>query len=94
MENTSQSGLTLYYFRANWCHTCGSFDPTYNRVTALNIHPIKTIVIDIDQDKKLVSRFNITSVPTVVVAKDGEELEKQVGQLSTNRLKALMSKYV
>lgn len=93
MESTSQSGLILYYFRANWCHTCGSFDPTYNRVTALNTFPIKTTVVDIDQDKDLVAKFGITSVPTVVVARDGQELEKQVGQLSTNRLKALMSKY-
>jgi thioredoxin 1 len=92
MENSSQP-VTLYYFRANWCHSCGSFDPTYNQVVTYKTIPLKTQVVDIDQEKELVSKFQVTSVPTILVVKNDQVIERIVGEMSTKRLNLLIGKY-
>jgi thioredoxin 1 len=92
METPSQT-VTLYYFRANWCHTCGSFDPTYNKAVSYGNIPLQTQVVDIDQDKELVSKFQVTSVPTILVVKNDTVVERIVGEMSTKRLNLLIGKY-
>jgi thioredoxin 1 len=93
MENTSSPGVMLYYFRANWCKTCSSFDPTYSGVVSYGSTPIKTQVVDIDQEKDLVSKYQITSVPTILVVQNDTVMDRIVGEMSTKRLNLLIGKY-
>lgn len=50
-----------YYFTAEWCAPCKSIKPKV-------IESGKAQIVDIDSNKELVKRYNIKSVPTVIVA--------------------------
>ena len=55
---------TLKYFSAAWCGPCKSFKP---------------IMTDIDQSETLARKYNVMSVPTVVIEENGIELSRFIG---------------
>lgn len=73
----------LYYFSANWCPSCKGFSQTINQIS--QITPI--INIDCDYEPDVVSKFNVKSIPTVIIAEGGKELRRFTGVKSYQELK-------
>ena len=66
----------LLYFSAPWCGPCKSFGPTMDRVAGEGIPVSK---INIDYDATAPTKYNIKSVPTVVLVQNGQEVKRFVG---------------
>ena len=67
---------------------CKMLYPILDKVTSeLNC---KLAKVDIDENEELIRRFNIVSVPTIKIYKDGKEINSSVGLISENRLKELL----
>ena len=65
----------IYYFFADWCQPCQSFSPTMDRIKATI--PVEKINIDYESDRARVA--NVMSIPTVVLAENGQEIKRFVG---------------
>lgn len=67
----------LVYISATWCGPCKMFGPTMEKVAATGI-PVRKV--DADQDKQVLSDYQIRSVPAVIkVDSSGKMLDKFVG---------------
>jgi thioredoxin 1 len=66
----------LFYFTAEWCVPCQSFSPTMDRIKNTGI-TVEKINIDYESDRARVA--NVMSIPTVVLAENGQEIKRFVG---------------
>ena len=70
---------TLFYFSADWCQPCQSLKPIMDMVAQKGI-PVERINIDYETDRTKAA--NVTSVPTVVLAENGQEIKRFTGAKS------------
>ncbi|MDO4691019.1 MAG: thioredoxin [Fusobacterium sp.] len=90
-EVLEAKGLVVVDFGANWCGPCKSLLPILNEV--VNEDPNKKIVkVDIDEEEELAKEYKIMSVPTLFVFKNGEVIDKSVGLIQKDEVKALFAK--
>ena len=65
----------IFLFTAEWCPGCKTLEPTMDRIKATI--PVEKINIDYESDRARVA--NIMSIPTVVLAENGQEIKRFVG---------------
>ena len=78
-------------FFATWCGPCKSLSPVLEDVVAEDSFK-KIVKVDIDAEPELASEYKIMSVPTLLLFKHGEVVEKSVGLIQKDEVKALFSK--
>jgi thioredoxin 1 len=82
-----QHGVTLVDFHANWCGPCRMLAPVLEQV-AKDVKGKATIAkIDIDTEQKTAAHFQITSVPTIILFKDGKEVNRLIGLRNAEAIK-------
>lgn len=72
-------GITLVDFFATWCAPCRMLTPIIEEVAEHFKDKIQVAKIDIDEDQKVASQFQVTSVPTMILFKDGKEINRFIG---------------
>ncbi len=80
-------------FWAPWCGPCKMMAPNFER--AATNFPLKALFakVNTENEQNLGARFNIRSIPTIIVFKGGREVERVSGALDVNALASLASKY-
>lgn len=68
----------LLDFYADWCGPCRMVAPAVQEIAEENDH-IKVGKINVDQQMELAARFQVTSIPLLVVIKDGEVVNQALG---------------
>ena len=80
-------GLTLIDFFADWCGPCRMLAPVLEEVAA-NLEGQASIAkLDIDAYQEIAAEYQITSVPTIILFKDGKEAGRIVGLRDAAQLK-------
>jgi thioredoxin 1 len=70
--------VTVKKFSAAWCGPCRMLAPMFEQVKGAYSN-VTFEDIDIDENFEQVEKYNVTSVPTVVIVKNGEIFERFVG---------------
>lgn len=76
--------LVLVDFFATWCGPCRMLSPIIEEVA--NEEKVKVIKVDVDKHEDIAKRFGIMSIPTVIVFKNGEEVNKNIGLVSKEEI--------
>ena len=87
---TVSSGVTLVDFWAPWCGPCRMQGPIVDEVA--NSYDGKAVVakVNVDEVSDAPAKFNVASIPTLVVMKDGKEVKRFVGVSSAAELGAAL----
>lgn len=65
-------------FFANWCEPCKMMSPVIDEI-AEELQNIKVGKINVDENQDLAMKYNVMSIPTIVIIKDGKEIKRFVG---------------
>ena len=75
----------LLDFFATWCGPCRMIAPILEEIAAENEN-IKVCKIDVDQEPELAMQFKVSSIPLLVVMKDGQILSQALGAKPKNQI--------
>ncbi len=88
-DTVESNDIVLLDFWAEWCGPCKTFGPIYERVS--DNHPDLTFgKVDTDAEQALGAAFQIRSIPTIMVIRDGVMVFKQAGVLPEAALEDLI----
>ncbi len=83
----------LIDFFATWCGPCKMMHPVLESLAASVGEKARIIKIDIDKNQQLASIYNVRSVPTLMVFKNGELQWRQSGVQSEEALRQVLEQY-
>ena len=78
-ENEIKKGVVLVDFFATWCGPCRMMGAILEEVDKEIEGKAKIVKIDVDQNQDLARRFEVMSIPTLILFKNGQMVEKHVG---------------
>ena len=73
------SGIVLVDFWATWCPPCRMESPIIENISSEMLGKINVYKIDIDESPAIAVKFNVQSIPTLIIFKDGKLAEQFVG---------------
>lgn len=87
-------GLTLVDFWAPWCGPCRMQSPVIDELAEELAGQVDFYKMNVDEEQETAREFGIMSIPTLLVKKDGEVVEKLVGFHDKNRLNEILSHHM
>ncbi len=90
--NIITQGVVLVDFYADWCGPCRMLSPILEALATEMGDKMQVAKLDVDHAPKTTSTYQITSVPTMIVFKNGKEHERIVGLKDLETLKKIVSR--
>ena len=83
----SSGGRVLVDFWAPWCGPCRMQAPILEKLSGDDSVKAKICKINTDENASLAQKYGISSIPTLILFEDGNEIERMVGVQTENSLK-------
>ncbi len=84
-EVLDQEGAVLVDFWATWCGPCRVLHPVLEEIAAER-DDVKIISLDIDENQSTAAQYEVLSVPTMILFKDGQLVKRMVGAMPKRKL--------
>ncbi len=76
----------LVDFWAEWCGPCKAMAPVLDQISVEQAHRLRIVKVDVDENSDYAGRLGVMSIPTLVLFKDGEPVERIVGFIPKEQL--------
>ena len=91
-EVLEYNGIAIVKFYGSWCGPCKMLASVLEEMDEYD--NLKVVGLDVDKNMTLAKQFGVMSVPTLLVFKDGAEVDKIVGFRSKSQLDEIFTNYV
>lgn len=89
-EVLKANGTVLVDFWATWCGPCRMLSPIVDQVA--EEHPeVKVGKVNVDEQPELAQQFDIMSIPTLLVFRNGQKVNESVGLIPKEKVESLLS---
>lgn len=78
-NNLVNDDFVLVDFYANWCGPCKMLSPVLEELE--NSRGVKVVKIDVDKNEEVARTYGVMSIPTLIMFKNGELVDKKVGYI-------------
>ncbi len=89
--STISNGVTLVDFYADWCGPCRMIAPILDELSAQFAGKAKIAKLDIESAQDTTTNYQVTSIPTVILFKNGKEVSRVVGLREKEAFASLIS---
>ena len=86
----SSDKTVLIDFWAEWCGPCRMMSPVIDEI-ADEVSDVKVCKVNVDEASDLASMFGIESIPTLIVIKNGQTVNKSIGLISKEQVLSLIN---
>ncbi|MBS7635987.1 thioredoxin [Candidatus Bathyarchaeota archaeon] len=93
-EIVSKNPLVLVDFFADWCMPCRMMAPVIEELAKKYAGKVLIGKINVDENPATADRFQVFSIPTLVILKAGEEVDRIVGFVPKSEVEARLKKYL
>ncbi len=80
-----KNGVVFVDFFAKWCGPCKMISPIIDEISN-ELEDVTFVKVDVDESNDVASMFNIMSIPTLLIFKDGKLKGKNVGFMSKGEI--------
>lgn len=91
-DSTIATGVTLVDMYADWCGPCQAIAPIIEELATEYEGKAKIAKLDVDASGDIAGKYGVMSIPTILVFKDGQLVDKSVGLADKASLIALLDK--
>jgi thioredoxin 1 len=92
-QTIKNNKLVLIDFWATWCGPCRALAPTITEIAKEYSGKVLIGKLDVDANPNTAERFQVFSIPTMIVFKDGQEIDRLVGLCPKNRITDTLQKH-
>lgn len=92
VQNTE--GIAVVDFFATWCGPCKMLAPVFQEVGNEFEEKADFYKVDIDESLDIARQFSVSTVPTVIIFRNGEPIERLVGFMPKENLAAKIKEYL
>jgi thioredoxin 1 len=89
-QSTVAQGVTLVDFWAPWCGPCKAIAPLLDEIAGELQGKAKIVKINVDDNPTVAGQFGITSIPTLLLFKEGKKIDQKVGGAPKPTIKAFI----
>lgn len=89
-----ENSLVLVDFFADWCMPCRMMAPIVEQLAKEYAGKVLVGKINVDENPATAERFQVFSIPTLVILKSGEEVDRIVGFVPKSQIEARFKKYL
>lgn len=93
-KQSVESGVSLVDFWAPWCGPCKMQLPIVHDLAGELGSQANIATINVDEEPEIASQFGVMSIPTLILFKDGQPVDKMVGLQSKDALKSKISNHL
>ncbi len=89
----TSSNLVLVDFWAPWCGPCKMIAPVLEELDSEYGDKVKIVKLDVDENQETAAKYGVMSIPTLLILKDGEVVDKVVGFQPKEALAGVLQKH-
>lgn len=87
-------GVVVVDFFATWCGPCNMLGPVFAELGEDMKDEAKFVKVDIDESLEIAQQFSVSTVPTMIIFKDGEAVETLIGFMPKNKIEMKVKSYL
>jgi thioredoxin 1 len=90
----TENGLVLVDIKAEWCNPCKVISPLIDQVSSDYLGRLSVGKLDADDARDLIKELGIRNIPTIILYKDGEIVEKNTGMITKEKIEELVNNHL
>lgn len=93
-ENDIANGLVMVDLWAPWCAPCRMVAPVLEDLQNEMSDVLKVVKLNVDENPMVATKYGVTSIPTLLLFKNGEMVDRTVGAGPKEHYKSILNKHI